>query len=95
MIKNIRRNFIAAAASVAFVAGLSLGTGPAGAADPTPGCGAENQKVCATSKATYKGKVKTPKPKGAFFDPRKGGEWWKCPSNRPRRTAYAVTDKRA
>ena len=95
MIKNIRRNFIAAAASVAFVAGLSLGTGPAVAADTTPGCGAENQKVCTTSKATYKGKVKTPKPKGAFFDPRKGGEWWKCPSNRPRRTAYAVTDKRA
>ena len=46
-------------------------------------------------KAKYLGKVKTPKPSGAFFDPRKGGEWWKCPSNRPRRTAYAVTDKRA
>jgi len=46
-------------------------------------------------KAKYLGKVKTSKPKGAFYDPRKGGEWWKCPSNRPRRTAYAVTDKKA
>ncbi len=46
-------------------------------------------------KAKYLGKTKTPKPSGAFYDPRKGGEWWKCPSNRPRRTAYAVTDKRA
>lgn len=47
------------------------------------------------SKATYRGKRKVGKPKGAFFDPRKGGEWWKCPSNRPRRTAYAVTHKYA
>jgi len=95
MIKNIRRNLITAAVSAAFIAGLSLGAGPAVAADATPGCGADNQKVCTTSKATYRGKVKKSKPKGAFFDPRKGGEWWKCPSNRPRRTAYSVTDKRA
>ena len=47
------------------------------------------------SKATFRGKAKTPKPRGAFFDPRNGGEWWKCPSNRPRRTLYAVTDSRA
>ena len=26
---------------------------------------------------------------------RGGGEWWKCPGNRPRRTLYAVTDARA
>jgi hypothetical protein len=95
MIKKIRRNLISAAVSAAFIAGLSLGAGPAVAADTTPGCGADNQKVCTTSKAKYRGKVKKSKPKGAFFDPRKGGEWWKCPSNRPRRTAYAVTDKRA
>ena len=46
-------------------------------------------------KAKYLGKTKTPKPSGAFFDPRKGGEWWKCPKDRPRRTAYAVTDSKA
>lgn len=53
---------------------------------------------CASSdfhKAKYLGKTKTPKPSGAFFDPRKGGEWWKCPKDRPRRTAYAVTDSKA
>ena len=65
------------------------------AADITKSCGGLNQKKCTTSKATYRGKVKTSKPKGAFFDPRKGGEWWKCPSNRPRRTAYAVTSSKA
>ena len=47
------------------------------------------------SKAAYKGKKKMAKPSGAFHDPRKGGEWWKCPNNRPRRTAYAVTHKHA
>lgn len=48
------------------------------------------------SKAAYKGKKTLAKPtKRAFKDPRRGGEWWECPSNRPRRTAYAVTDKRA
>ena len=47
------------------------------------------------SKATYRGKAKNSKPKRAFFDPRKGGEWWRCPSNRPRRTAYPVTSSRA
>ena len=26
------------------------------------------------------GKVKKKKPKGAFFDPRKGGEYWSCPA---------------
>lgn len=95
MIKFIRNHVVSAAAAFAVVAGLSLGAAPAVAADATPGCGADNQKVCTTSKATYRGKVKKSKPKGAFFDPRKGGEWWKCPSNRPRRTAYKVTDKRA
>ncbi len=67
----------------------------ANAGDITKSCGGVNQNKCSTSKATYRGKVNKSKPKGAFFDPRKGGEWWKCPSNRPRRTAYAVTDKRA
>lgn len=33
--------------------------------------------------------------KREFFDPRKGGECWKCPANRPRRTAYAVTSDKA
>ena len=45
------------------------------------------------SKAAFRGKAKTPQPKDAFYDPRQGGEWWKCPGNRPRRTLYAVTDR--
>lgn len=95
MLTIIRRRVIAAAATAAFITGLSLGADPAQAADITAKCGADNQKVCTTSKATYKGKVRTKKPKGAFFDPRKGGEYWKCPNNRPRRTAYSVTSKKA
>lgn len=47
------------------------------------------------SKAKFVDKRTKPKPKGAFFDLRNGGEWWKCPDNRPRRTAYAVTHKYA
>jgi len=46
-------------------------------------------------KAEYLGKVSNSKPKGAFFDPRKGGEYWRCPDNRPRRTANAVTSDKA
>lgn len=33
--------------------------------------------------------------KREFFDPRKGGECWKCPKSKPRRTAYAVTSDKA
>ena len=62
MIKTIRNNLVAAGAAIAFVVGLSLNTGPA-FADTTPGCGADNQKVCTTSKAKYHGKVKKKKPK--------------------------------
>jgi hypothetical protein len=58
-------------------------------------CGGVGQPACQLSAAWYKGKVNRKKPSGAFFDPRKGGEYWKCPSNRPRRTLYAVTDHRA
>jgi hypothetical protein len=32
---------------------------------------------------------------GEFLDPRNGGECWQCPADRPRRTAYPVTDSRA
>ena len=32
---------------------------------------------------------------GAFWDPRNGGEWWKCPAAYPRRTLNAVTDPTA
>lgn len=47
-------------------------------------------------KATFLGKKTSPKPdKNAFKDPRNGGEWWKCPDNRPRRTAYEVTGNKA
>ena len=54
-----------------------------------------NPSSSSWSKAVFRGKAKTPKPKDAFHDPRNGGEWWKCPSNRPRRTLYPVTDPRA
>ncbi|MYM62684.1 hypothetical protein [Pseudomaricurvus sp. HS19] len=48
------------------------------------------------AKAEYLGKTTTDKPsKNAFKDPRKGGEWWKCPDNRPRRTAHSVTSDKA
>jgi hypothetical protein len=30
-----------------------------------------------------------------FYDPRKGGECWKCPKSKPRRTLYAVTSDKA
>jgi len=89
--------------TISFLSALAVLTGfgtisttsIASAADITKSCGGINQKKCSTSKAKYRGKVKKTKPKGAFFDPRKGGEWWKCPSNRPRRTAYPVTHKYA
>jgi len=58
-------------------------------------CGGVDQPACQLSAAWYQGKVQKKKPSGAFFDPRKGGEYWKCPGNRPRRTLYAVTDHRA
>jgi len=58
-------------------------------------CGGIGQDPCELSRAWYLGKIARPKPSGTFWDPRKGGEYWKCPSNRPRRTLYAVTDKRA
>lgn len=90
------RNFKSIAAALFFgIVTAGISSGSATAKDITSGCGALKQVKCTTSKATYKGKVIKAKPKGAFFDPRKGGEWWKCPSNYPRRTAYAVTDKRA
>lgn len=55
----------------------------------------EKRASTSAAKAKYRGKRKNRKPKGAFFDPRKGGEYWSCPSSHPRRTAYAVTDRRA
>jgi hypothetical protein len=33
--------------------------------------------------------------KSAFFDPRKGGQCWKCPRSHPQRTVLPVTGKRA
>ncbi|MFT5485133.1 MAG: hypothetical protein ACI9JL_001534 [Paracoccaceae bacterium] len=55
----------------------------------------EKRASVGATKATYRGKRKNGKPKGAFHDPRKGGEYWSCPSSHPRRTAYKVTDRRA
>ena len=59
-------------------------------------------KACATSSYTaphsvsaeYLGKVNNSRPDGAFYDIRKGGEYWRCPSNFWR-NANKVTDKAA
>ena len=69
-----------AASAAVFAAELAFAPARALAADNTPGCGADNQKICTTSKAKKHGKVRKSKPSGAFFDPRKGGEYWSCPS---------------
>lgn len=55
----------------------------------------EKRASVGATKATYRGKRKNSKPKGAFYDRRKGGEYWSCPKGYPRRTAYKVTDRRA
>ena len=47
-------------------------------------CGALDQPVCKNSAATFVKKKKNPKPDRAFTDPRKGGEYWVCPKDRPR-----------
>ena len=54
----------------------------------------EKRASVSAAKATFRGKRKNPKPKGAFYDRRKGGEYWSCPKGYPRRTAYKVTDRR-
>ncbi len=46
-----------------------------------------------TVRATYQRQAGCPR--GSFLDPRNGGECWRCPAGKPRRTAYAVTDARA
>lgn len=55
----------------------------------------EKRASLSATKATFRGKRKNSKPKGSFYDPRKGGEYWSCPRGYPRRTAYKVTDRRA
>ena len=88
--------------TVAGILTLGISPGAHAAGNPPKGyitpseCGGVGQRTCELSRAWYLGKVKRSKPsRRAFFDPRKGGEWWECPSNRPRRTLYSVTDKRA
>lgn len=46
-------------------------------------------------KATYKGKLFKSKPKGAFIDPRNGGEYWSCPAGTHRTVLHAVTSSKA
>lgn len=46
-------------------------------------------------KADKVGKWTCNKKQDEFFDPRKGGECWSCPSKTPRRTLYAVTSDKA
>ena len=68
---------------------------PRGYIEPNK-CGGVGQPACELSRAWYLGKVKRSKPSHrAFFDPRKGGEWWECPSDRPQRTLNKVTGPRA
>ena len=68
---------------------------PKGYIEPSQ-CGGVGQPTCELSRAWYLGKVKRSKPSHrAFFDPRKGGEWWECPSDRPQRTLNKVTGPRA
>jgi len=45
--------------------------------------------------AKYRGKPARLCPKGSFFDPRKGGECWSCPSSHKHRTVNAVTSGKA
>ncbi len=78
--------------------GLVLIVGETGSAEaklPIRTKWAPAKRAGGMAKAAYLGKVRMPKPSRAFYDPRKGGEWWRCPRSRPRRTAYAVTSKRA
>ncbi len=89
-------------ASFVGVVSLATVTNSFAAGNPPKGymlpsqCGGVGQGTCKFSRAWYLGKVKRKKPSThAFFDPRKGGEWWECPSNRPRRTLLNVTHKRA
>lgn len=57
-------------------------------------------KACATgpgeklTKATQKSNHNTVCPDGSFFDPRKGGECWKCPKG-TKRSIHAVTSDKA
>lgn len=46
-------------------------------------------------KATFKHHFSCDGSKREFFDPRKHGECWTCPKDRPRRTLYAVTSDKA
>ena len=59
--------------NLAFAAGVKDSKG---VVDPKK-CSAVGQPTCELSAAKYLGKVKMKKPHSkAFFDPRKGGEWW-------------------
>ena len=46
-------------------------------------------------KATFKGKLFKSEPKGAFLDPRNGGEYWFCPAGTYRTVLHAVTSSKA
>lgn len=46
-------------------------------------------------KATYRGKLLKAKPKGAFLDPRNGGEYWSCPAGTHRTVLHSVASAKA
>lgn len=63
---------------------------------PTPAeaqsCGGNGQAPCTWARARQYGKVGCAR--GAFFDPRNGGECWSCPQGY-KRTVFPVTGKQA
>lgn len=46
-------------------------------------------------KAAYRGKLLKAKPKGAFLDPRNGGEYWSCPAGTHRTVLHSVASAKA
>lgn len=64
------------------------------ATDVTPGCGALDEKICKGKKAIFISKAANKKPKGAFLDPRNGGEYWSCP-DKYKRSVFPVNGKKA
>lgn len=68
------------------------GAAAARAAAHGPACGGQGQPICEFAPARFVHKAGCEN--GAFFDPRNGGECWRCPSGSVR-TIFPVTSDRA